>query len=267
MNTINRSIEILREEGVASFINLAGTHILNRIRPVWYGLGSGRECSICGWKGSRFLPFGVENRPDAKCPHCSSKERHRLIWEYFSQEYMFEGSIDLLYFAPNKALEQRMRNKDSITVTTTDLMQEGVNVKADITELPFDDISFDIIICSHVLEHVPSDTIALKELYRVLRTGGEAIILVPQNRDRDKTYEDPSITTEEGREEAFGQSDHVRWYGRDVQEIISSAGFDVSIIDYIEQLDESYINRHRLRESDKWIHSPTRIFRCPKRTE
>ena len=268
MRLINRSFEILRQEGLLSFVYSVKQYIHyktnHRISAAWYGLGSGRVCSICGWEGSQFLPFGVEQRPDSACPKCGAKERHRLIWEYFSREYTYESGVDVLYFAPVDGLEQKLRDEESITVTTTDLMQPDVDFQADITELPFADGSFDIILCSHVLEHVPNDDLALKELYRVLRTDGEAIILVPQDRERKETYEDPTITTEEGREEAFGQSDHVRWYGRDVEEIISSAGFEVSTIDYVSQFDESYINKHRLRESNKWTHSPTRIFRCSK---
>jgi len=268
MRLINRSFEILRQEGLLSFIYSAKAYIYHRvyrrILPAWYGLGSGRVCSICGWEGSQFLPYGVELRPDSACPKCGAKERHRLIWEYFSREYLSESDIDVLYFAPVDGLETKLKDEKSITVTTTDLMQSDVDFQADITELPFADGSFDIILCSHVLEHVPNDDLALKELYRVLRTDGEAIILVPQDREREETYEDSTITTEEGREEAFGQSDHVRWYGRDVEEIISSTGFEVSTIDYVSQFDESYINKHRLRESNKWTHSPTRIFRCSK---
>lgn len=264
MRIIDRSSEILREEGLISFVYSVKQYLLRRVRSVYYELGSGRVCPICGWEGSQFLPFGVEQRPDSACPDCGSKERHRLMWEYLSREYPFHNGTDVLYFAPVDGLEQKLRNKIPINLTTTDLQQQDVNIPADIAELPFVDGSFDLIICSHVLEHVPNDYQALKELYRVLQTDGEAIILVPQDRERKETYNDPTITSERGRKKAFGQADHVRWYGTDVEEKISSAGFVVSTIDYLSQFDESYTNKYRLRESDKWIHSPSRIFRCSK---
>lgn len=264
MRLIRRSVEILRKEGVAAFFISFKWYIFHRIRSVWYGLGSRRVCSICGWKGRKFEPFGVERRPDAACPECGSKERHRLLWEYLSEECSCISSAKVLYFAPVDGLEQQLREIESTTVTTTDLLQEDVDVRADITDLPFDDRDFDLIICSHVLEHVPDDDVAIKELYRVLTEDGKAIVLVPQDRERSDTYEDPEITTAQGRAEAFGQSDHVRWYGRDVEDILCPSGFRVSTIDYVEQLDDDYVNTYGLEESDKWIHSPTLIFRCSK---
>ena len=264
MRLISRSFEIIRQEGLRSFTCSAKTYVHHQLLGIKYSFGSGRVCSICGWEGSQFLPFGVEQRPDSACPKCGAKERHRLIWEYFVREFLNESHIDVLYFAPVDGLETKLKNQKSITVTTTDLIQSGVDVKADITQLPIADESFDVILCSHVLEHVPNDGLALEELYRVLQKNGVAIILVPQDRQRDETYQDLTITSDEARREAFGQRDHVRWYGRDVEEIISSTGFEVLTIDYTTKFDESYINKHRLRESDVWIHDSTQIFRCSK---
>lgn len=269
MRLLLRALEIVREEGTMSFLSSVRGFVFRRyeryrrhVLSTWYGIGSGRVCLVCGWEGSRFMPSGVENRPNAVCPKCEAKERHRLIWDYLSEEVTLRKPIDLLYFAPVEGLEQNLRNSDSTTVTTTDLSMEGVDIKASITNLPFDDRSFDVVICSHVLEHVSDDGTALTELYRILQPGGHALVLVPQDRDRETTYEDPTITTEECRKNAFGQHDHVRWYGRDFRGKLASTGFDVSVVDYTTTLDDEYVDKHRLRESEKWIHDHSLIFHC-----
>lgn len=268
MRLLYRSIEIVREEGVISFLSSVRGSVLYRYRRYilknWYEFGSGRVCLICGWEGSKFLSYGVENRPDAVCPNCGAKERHRLVRDYFNKRINPNNSTDLLYFAPLEGLEQNLRHLDSTTVTTIDLTMEDVDINASITDLPFDDGSFDIVICSHVLEHIPNDELALTELYRILRPGGRALVLVPQDRGRDTTYEDPAITTEEGRKEAFGRGDHVRWYGRDVREKLASPGFEVTVNDYVAQLDDKYVEKRRLQEDGKWIHDHTLIFHCRK---
>lgn len=271
MRLLYRSIEIVREEGGISFLSSVRGSVFHRYRryrryilKTWYEFGSGRVCLICGWEGSKFLSYGVENRPDAVCPNCDAKERHRLIWDYFNKSINLRNSTDLLYFAPIEGLEQNLRDLDSTTVTTIDLTMEDVDISASITELPFDDSSFDIVICSHVLEHIPNDELALTELNRILRPGGQALILVPQDRSRNITYEDPAITTGEGRKEAFGQGDHVRWYGRDVRERLASAGFEVTLNNYIAQLDNKYVKKYKLKEDERWLHDHTLIFHCRK---
>ena len=117
MRIIDRSSEILREEGLISFVYSVKQYLLRRVRSVYYELGSGRVCPICGWEGSQFLPFGVEQRPDSACPDCGSKERHRLMWEYLSREYPFHNDTDVLYFAPVDGLEQKLR-RSSVEANT-----------------------------------------------------------------------------------------------------------------------------------------------------
>lgn len=181
-----------------------------------------------------------------------------MIHKYFDEEIDATGSKNLLYFAPINGLENKFR--EDFSVTTLDINRDDVDVKADITELPFKKSSFDIVLCSHVLEHVPDDLSALTELRRVINQEGEGIILVPQNRDMDTTLEDPTATTEEERERKFGQHNHVRWYGNDFSSKLVSAGFKVSERDYVIKLNNGVIEKHRLRESEKWIHDHTLIF-------
>lgn len=137
-------------------------------------------------------------------------------------------------------------------------------VKMDITDIRYPDESFDIIICSHVLEHVPDDVKAMSEFHRVLKKNGWAILLVPIAA-MDKTYEDFSIVTEAGRLKAFGQSDHVRKYGKDYIDRLRSAGFNVTVIKKEELASEEEIKRMCLSEdSITWGFVCTEIFYCTK---
>jgi ubiquinone/menaquinone biosynthesis C-methylase UbiE len=130
-------------------------------------------------------------------------------------------------------------------------------IKADITNIPFEDNSFDIIICNHVLEHIPDDRLAMSELYRVMKKGAWAILQVPIDYNRETTYEDFTITTPEGREKFFGQNDHVRIYGRDYPDRLKSVGFSVMEDDFIKSFSEEEIS--------KFVFTPSElIYFCKK---
>jgi ubiquinone/menaquinone biosynthesis C-methylase UbiE len=105
-------------------------------------------------------------------------------------------------------------------------------LKVDITNIPFEDSVFDVILCNHVLEHIPDDLNAMAELYRVLKSGGWGIFQVPLDNRNNSTYEDFSITTPEARQKAFGQKDHVRIYGKDYPDRLRKVGFDVKTNDF-----------------------------------
>jgi SAM-dependent methyltransferase len=107
------------------------------------------------------------------------------------------------------------------------------------------DGSFDLILCSHVLEHVPDDGAAMSELRRVLAPGGLALVLTPYRADRP-TYEDPSVTSPLDRMVAFGQQDHVRIYGTDLADRLTGAGFEVEDRTAADLFDESVVNRCEL---------------------
>ena len=124
------------------------------------------------------------------------------------------------------------------------------NVKADICNLPFKDNEYDIILCNHVLEHIPDDTKAMQELYRVLKSGGIGIFQVPQDLTRDVTFEDDSITDKKERAKIFGQYDHVRVYGRDYFNKLRSVGFKVEEVDYTSTLSEENITKYCLAKGE-----------------
>ncbi len=191
--------------------------------------GSGRFCPVCGKSSRRFRPFGVIPRDDAQCAHCGALERHRLLWLYVStRTNLFDGRPKkVLHVAPEPCFEPRFRQRLGSGYITADLFDPTTMVRMDIMDIEYADQSFDVIYCSHVLEHVRDDRKALREFYRVLRSDGWAILLVPITAK--ETFEDPSITTPEGRLKAFGQHDHVRRYGPDYAGRLRDAGFRVDV--------------------------------------
>jgi len=203
---------------------------------------------IDGRSYRKFLPYGYEVvRENVLAPGTLSLERHRLCWLYLTRKTdLFVKPQKLLHFAPEQAFLKRFKKLEHLDYTTTDLNSPIADVKADICDLPFDDESFDFIICNHVLEHIPDDTKALSELFRVLRTGGTAILQVPYKASLDQTLEDPSITDPAERQKIFGQYDHVRLYGLDYFDKLSDAGFKVDPFDLCKELSPSEIDRYRL---------------------
>lgn len=199
-----------------------------------------------------FLSYGYAiNRENALSPSTLSLERHRLLWLYLQNETdFFTKPQKVLHFAPEQAFYKRFRNQKNLEYTTTDLFSPLADVKADICNLPFEDDSFDTILCNHVLEHIPDDTKAMQELYRVLKPGGMAILQIPQDLEREVTFEDDSIVDKKERTEIFGQYDHVRVYGWDYFDKLRSIGFTVKEEDYTANFTPEELDRYCLMEGE-----------------
>ena len=174
-------------------------------------------------------------------------ERHRLLWLYLDRKTSFlTDSIRVLHVAPEQVFYKKFKSFSHWNYTTTDLHSPLADVKADICALPFEDNSYDLILCNHVLEHIPNDLKAMKELYRVLKPRGTAILQVPLEEDRENTFEDDSITDQQERTRIFGQYDHVRVYGQDYYNRLQKAGFKATPVDYIKEVTEGDIKRFAL---------------------
>ncbi|WP_282030680.1 class I SAM-dependent methyltransferase [Winogradskyella eximia] len=207
---------------------------------------------IDGKSFKTFLPYGYGNqRPNVLSPSTLSLERHRLLWLYLKNETdFFTAEKSVLHFAPEQCFLKRFRSLKNLKYTTTDLLSPIADVKADICDLPFEDNSYDVILCNHVLEHIPDDTKAMQELYRVMKPGGYGIFQIPQELDRAVTFEDDSITDRDERAKIFGQYDHVRVYGRDYFDKLRSIGFKVEEVDYTSKLSNETVDKYRLAKGE-----------------
>lgn len=195
-----------------------------------------------------FLPYGYgHQRNNVLSPSTLSLERHRLLWLYLQNETdFFTKDLKVLHFAPEQAFYKRFRNQKNLDYTTTDLESPLADVKADICNLPFEDNSFDFILCNHVLEHIPDDKKAMQELYRILKPGGVGVFQIPQDLNREVTFEDDTIVDKEERARIFGQYDHVRVYGRDYFDKLRSIGFKVDEVDYTQTLTSQQVEKYCL---------------------
>ena len=199
----------------------------------------------------KFLPYGYEiQRQNVLSPSTLSLERHRLLWLYLTNETnFFTSKKKVLHMAPEQCFLSRFKKLNHEYITA-DLDSPIAYVKADIVNLPFNDNSFDVIFCNHVLEHIQDDTKAMKELFRVMKKGGMGVFQVPQDLNRDVTFEDNSITDPKERAKIFGQYDHVRVYGRDYFDKLRSVGFKVEEVNYSQKISSELSSRYRLMEGE-----------------
>ncbi len=209
---------------------------------------------IDGKSFRKFLPYGYgKQRENALSPSTLSLERHRLMWLYLQNETDFFSSdkkLKTLHIAPEQCFLTLFKKQQNLEYITADLESPIADVKADICNLPFEDNSFDVIFCNHVLEHIPDDKKAMQELFRVLIKGGFGIFQIPQDISREKTFEDNSITDQKERARIFGQYDHVRIYGKDYFEKLRSVGFSVQEIDYTKKIAPEKVERFCLMKGE-----------------
>lgn len=220
------------------------------VRPflALYLRGKKYEDPIDGKTFRKFLPYGYGSpRANVLSPSTLSLERHRLLWLYLTRETdFFSKPLKVLHVAPEQAFYKRFKNQKNLTYITTDLYSPLADVKADLCALPFEDDSFDVIFCNHVLEHIPDDAQAMRELYRVMKKGGWGIFQVPQDINRAYTFEDDTIIDPAERTRIFGQYDHVRVYGLDYFDRLRQVGFEVEEIIYSTHFTAEEIERYRI---------------------
>jgi len=224
------------------------------VRPVLALIlkGSSYTDPIDGKSFKSFLPYGYgKQRNNVLSPSTLSLERHRLLWLYLKTETnFFADNLKVLHFAPEQAFYKRFRNLENLDYITTDLNSPLADVKADICNLPFNNNSFDVILCNRVLEHIPDDTKAMKELFRVLKPNGWGVFQIPQDLSREISFEDNSITDKKERAKIFGQYDHVRIYGRDYFDKLRGVGFKVEELNYTSNLSDEDIDRYCLAKGE-----------------
>ncbi len=227
--------------------------------------GSNKYCPICDSYLKEFLPVVFNNptesssfiiRKNAKCPVCGSIERHRLMYLYLmNKTNIFKPPIKkVLHTAPELILTEKLATNKYIEYISSDInpKKAGAKLKIDLTNIDVADDTFDIIISSHVLEHIVDDKKALTEMYRILKPGGWALIIVPIIAE--KTFMIPDIKTDRDRFLFYGKEDHVRGYGLDFKEFLKDAGFKIEVQNYSKDLSDAEIQYLGLLKEDYIYH-------------
>ncbi len=222
------------------------------------------KCPFCGGHFNTFYSAGFDfevikqlkivsagKRDNVRCPRCNSSDRERMIYLYLKDNTdYFTKKCNVLHIAPEKNLQRVFKGIKNIKHISVDLASPLADKKMDILNLQFSDNYFDLVVCSHVLEHIMDDVTAMKELFRVCKTGGMTIILVPIALQLTKTLEDEEVLTETDREKVFGQSDHVRVYAMDIVERLDAAGFVVEALQFSESIGEQKIKKYSIDENE-----------------
>jgi SAM-dependent methyltransferase len=186
------------------------------------------RCPVCGATVRGFQPSAGSGRPNDRCPVCGALERHRYLWWYLHArtDVFARTGPAVLHFAPEAALAGRLAAAVGPTYLSADVELGRAMVATDITNLGLPDDRFDLVLCSHILEHVPDDGAAMREMARVTKPGGALLVMVPMLGKT--TDEDVSLTDPDERRRRFGQSDHVRYYGRDILCRMERAGLSAN---------------------------------------
>lgn len=217
---------------------------------------------------SKYQIIGSGYRDNCTCPRCFAKDRDRLIHLYLEKKTdVFISPHHILHIAPEEWLKKLFLSLPNIEyvsgvkgVKNMGFYYDPKTLELDLTDIKMSDESFDTIICSHVLEHIPDDKKAMSEIYRVLKPGGWAILQVPHSPILEDTFEDANIIFPKERVKSFGQFDHVRIYGKDYKNRLEKAGFHVEIFNpNNEEWGKSYVEKYALNQKENLFiaHKPT----------
>ena len=214
------------------------------------------RCIVC----EKTFDAWVDRKPYGMCPGCGAWPRHRFLWAVLNAEWgQRPGRLfaRILHVAPEAFLSERIREHlRPLQYTSLDRSAPNADVHADLENTGLPQEWFHVAIISHVLEHIPDDRAAMREVVRVLRKGGVAYVLVPCNQEAHQTDEDPSVTDPAERHRRWGQFDHVRLYGRDIVERLTGAGFAVREVRPADVLDAGV-----LESAGLWNDI---LFRCER---
>lgn len=227
-----------------------------RARIATYSRGSGVECSLCGWTGSQFLPTGRHQTPNRLCPQCSSLERYRMLHLYLRDfSDIAKQPAAILDVATKPCFRDFCQSLPNVCYVSSDLMTEGAMVFSDLTKMGFQSESFNVLTCLHVMEHIPNDDAAFREIARLLKPNSFALVMVPIRGA--STLEVPDADPKD-YEELFGQFDHIRYYGLDIAQRMERAGLRVETLDMFSLFDEATLKRYALRGEDRYFFRASR---------
>ncbi|MDO7609954.1 MAG: methyltransferase domain-containing protein, partial [Crocinitomicaceae bacterium] len=229
------------------------SYIFKFFAPILYR-GNKVECPVCERSFSKFLSYGsnVAHRENVLCPYDLTLERHRLMWLYLTRktDFFSAESLKVLHIAPEQCFLTLFKKQKNLDYTTADLVSPIADIHFDLHDIPLEDNQYDVIFCNHVMEHVDDPIRCMSELNRVMKSGGWAIMQVPQDMSRAETYEDKSITSPEEREKHFWQKDHVRLFGKDYPSYLEKAGFKVEEFDLNTEFDATEVVKFRLMKKE-----------------
>lgn len=215
-----------------------------RLRALRYR-GTQVHCPCCQGTFRTFLPYGNQRREQAVCPRCNALERNRVLWLYLTRELAITTqSWSVLHFAPERSLERRFKALPRLEYLGADINPALADHVMDIMAIPLPDASMDLVICSHVLGHVPDEGQALGEIRRVLKPEGLAILMTVIDPELATTYEDAAHDTPAARLRHYGEYDLLRRHGRDFGARIAASGLEVEVLDYRLAFEE--VERRRL---------------------
>jgi SAM-dependent methyltransferase len=232
---------------------------LRRFKPIWKSFVRKLEEHGFVHPIDSLETFNVSSHT---CPACGASDRERLYALYLEERFR---SLDqsrrhtLVDFAASPGLSRRLRTLSWLSYRTADLYRPGVDDRVDISDMAiYGDSAIDMFICSHILEHVPDDRRAMRELCRVLKPGGFGIVMVPLVVGVEETHEDRSIVDPAARWKYYCQDDHLRLYGRrDFVRRLEEAAFNVL------QLGVDHFGRERFRRAG--IHDNSVLYVAEKR--
>lgn len=224
------------------------------------------KCIFCGHRFRKLLPDGLQipvlkerrvigggYRPNATCPYCHSFDRERLIYLYLQRKTnVFFEPLKMLHVAPELNLQKMLKTRPNLDYVSVDIDPRAAMVQMDITDIQYEDNCFDVIICNHVLEHIPDDRRAMSELYRILRPGGWSVLQVPISLSLEETYEDPRVETPAEREGVSGQTGD---YGQRLE----SVGCAVEVCSPIKEFSVTEIRKYTLLQDEN-------VYVCSKLT-
>ena len=214
--------------------------------------GNKFEDPINGKTYRKLLPYGrLKPRENAIAPDSLSLERHRLMWLFLKNKTnFFTDNLKFLHIAPEYCFIKIFKGMKNLDYLTADLISPWADVKMDVHDIPFEENTFDVVICNHVLEHVDDADKVMKEFYRVMKPGGWGIFQVPIDYNNSVTIEDRSVTDPRERERLYWQSDHLRLFGRDYGDKLTAAGFKVTESNFINEIDPKLLERYALDKNE-----------------
>jgi SAM-dependent methyltransferase len=236
---------------------------IRKVKNVLNKRGNNHKCYVCGNTFNYFSKYcgGSKNIPEFLkrlnivgsdidnfgCPYCSSHDRERHLFMFFDKIELWKRipNFNILHFAPEINLSKKINFLNPAKYIKADYYPKLEDIeKIDATNIPYDDNAFDLVICNHVLEHIPEYYKAIKEIFRVLKPNGIAILQTPYSKLLNQNFEDENINTDEQRLFFYGERDHFRIFSEnhffnDLKQI----GFILNILknsDYFDKKTSNY---------------------------